>query len=113
MAELRKRLGERVRELRKARQWTQAELASQVGMDYRYVGAIERGEVNLTADNIEKMAKGFGVKPYRLFLFSMREKQLSEEAIQEEQIKEMLESASPEVKDVLVRIIREVVGVGG
>ena len=113
MAELRKRLGERVRELRRMRGFTQTELASQVGMDYRYVGAIERGEVNLTADNIEKIAKGFGIPAYQLFLFSAEEQSLDEEAVSEEQVREMLQAASPEVKRALVGIMRVVVGEGG
>ena len=52
MATLRTRLGQRARELRRERQLTQTELAAKMGMNYRYVGAIERGEVNVTADSI-------------------------------------------------------------
>lgn len=85
----------------------------QVGMDYRYVGAIERGEVNITADNIERITNGFGILAYQLFQFSAEEKKLDEEAVSEEQIREMLQTASPEVKAVLVQIMRLGVGWGG
>lgn len=112
MAALRKLFGARVRELRKSRGMTQTELAAGVGMDYRYVGAIERGEVNITSDNIEKIAMGFGIPVYQLFLFSEKEQQKDEAVISEEQIRGMLAAASPEVKEALVRIMKEVVGMG-
>ena len=58
---LRKFLGQRIRQLRKARDWTQQELAERAGLDYKYVGAIERGERNIALKNIEKIAQGLGI----------------------------------------------------
>jgi len=41
-------LGVRVRERRKALNWTQEELADLAGIDRSYIGGVERGERNLT-----------------------------------------------------------------
>lgn len=41
-------LGDRIREKRKARGWTQEDLADNAGIDRSYIGGVERGERNLT-----------------------------------------------------------------
>ncbi len=41
-------LGNRIRENRKARGWTQEELADNASIDRSYIGGVERGERNLT-----------------------------------------------------------------
>jgi transcriptional regulator with XRE-family HTH domain len=68
---LREDFGKRVRQLRKARKWTQEHLAEKAGMEYKHLGAIERGEKNATINNIEKIARGLEVEPQQLFLFSL------------------------------------------
>lgn len=42
--EVRKKIGERLRRLRRQRDITQKELSMKVGIDYSYIGKIERGE---------------------------------------------------------------------
>lgn len=41
-------LGTRIRERRKARAWTQEQLAAEAHLDRSYVGGVERGERNVT-----------------------------------------------------------------
>lgn len=41
-------LGNRIREKRKARGWTQEDLADNASIDRSYIGGVERGERNLT-----------------------------------------------------------------
>jgi len=41
-------LGNRIREKRKARGWTQEDLADNAGIDRSYIGGVERGQRNLT-----------------------------------------------------------------
>lgn len=43
-----KELGRRIRERRKAFDWSQEEFASQAGIDRSYMGGVERGERNLS-----------------------------------------------------------------
>jgi len=41
-------LGNQIRERRKARSWTQEDLAENADIDRSYIGGVERGERNLT-----------------------------------------------------------------
>jgi transcriptional regulator with XRE-family HTH domain len=63
----RERLGQRVRQLRTARGWTQEELAARASLHPTYVGSVERGERNLGLDNLIKLARALGVRPGELF----------------------------------------------
>jgi transcriptional regulator with XRE-family HTH domain len=64
---LRQRFGRRVRALRKAAELSQMELGQRAGLDYTYIGGIERGERNLSLDSIGKVAKGLDVEIESLF----------------------------------------------
>jgi transcriptional regulator with XRE-family HTH domain len=44
--------GKRVRELRVERGWSQEQFAHLCGLDRSYVGQVERGERNISLDNI-------------------------------------------------------------
>ena len=59
--------GSRVRQLRLARGWSQEEFARQVGLDRSYVGGVERGERNISLENICLIAVGLGIAPAELF----------------------------------------------
>ncbi len=59
--------GLRVRQLRKIRGWSQEEFAHQVGLDRSYMGGVERGERNISLENICLIAKAMGVPPANLF----------------------------------------------
>ena len=57
-----KNLGKRIRELRKARLLTQEELAELANLHPTYIGAIERGEKNLSIQTLLKIAEGLEVE---------------------------------------------------
>ncbi|MHB1426764.1 MAG: helix-turn-helix domain-containing protein [Gemmataceae bacterium] len=59
--------GNRVRQLRKSRGWSQEEFAHRVGLDRSYMGGVERGERNVSLENICLIAKALGVPPAELF----------------------------------------------
>ena len=53
--------GKRVRESRKLAGLSQEELAHRADLDRSYVGQVERGERNVSLDNIYRLANGLGM----------------------------------------------------
>ena len=66
-ADVKVMFGERVRHLRKERGWSQEEFAHAVGLDRSYMGSVERGERNVSLENICLIAAALGVPPAELF----------------------------------------------
>ncbi len=62
-----KAFGEKIRKIRIERGFSQERLAFLSGMHRTYVGAIERGERNVSFRNIEKLAKTLKVNLEDLF----------------------------------------------
>lgn len=60
--------GQRLRQLRKARGLSQEDFAQKAGIDRSYMGGVERGERNLSLENICLIADALGVEPAQLFL---------------------------------------------
>lgn len=65
--ELRKELGKRIRLIRETLRLSQQDLSRLSGLNRAYIGGVERGERNITVDNIEKIAAGLGVSVALLF----------------------------------------------
>lgn len=59
--------GNRVRELRKLKSFSQEELAYRANLHRTYIGMIERAEKNITLINIQKIAKALDVEIKDLF----------------------------------------------
>lgn len=59
-------LGSRIRKLRTALFLSQEELADRAGLHRTYVGAVERGERNISLDNILAIAKALKVSASEL-----------------------------------------------
>jgi len=55
------RFGERLKDLRKRRGWTQVRTADQLGIDRSYVSDMERGKKNVCLPTMEILAQGFGI----------------------------------------------------
>ncbi|MBD3351144.1 MAG: helix-turn-helix domain-containing protein [Candidatus Lokiarchaeota archaeon] len=64
---IKKKLGNRVRALRISQGFSQEELALRVGVHRTYMGAIERGERNISLENIEKIANALKIEIKDLF----------------------------------------------
>jgi transcriptional regulator with XRE-family HTH domain len=67
MEDIRIRFGARVRQLRNDRGWSQEGLADKAGLHRTYIGSVERGEQNISLENIEKLAATLEVSLAELF----------------------------------------------
>lgn len=61
--------GKRVRQLRKGKGVSQEAFAHEITIDRSYYGSIERGERNVSLENICIIAQGLGVAPAELLRF--------------------------------------------
>ena len=61
------RFGRRLRDLRKARGFSQEDFAAECGLDRTYISGIERGRRNVSLRNIELIAKTLGISLSELF----------------------------------------------
>lgn len=66
MADIQKKFGGKLRELRKQKGLSQEDLAFKSGLHRTYISDIERGSRNVSLKNIEKIAKALGLKPQDL-----------------------------------------------
>lgn len=60
-------LGQRVREIRKARGWTLQDLADRTTLAVSTISKMERGEISLTYDRFMRLAQGLGMDVGELF----------------------------------------------
>jgi transcriptional regulator with XRE-family HTH domain len=67
-----KALAANVRKLRKAREWSQDELAGQIGIEQNAVSLIENGRANPTLLVVEDIARALGVRLSELLETPMR-----------------------------------------
>jgi transcriptional regulator with XRE-family HTH domain len=68
MDHLAMQFGKRLRQLRKARNLTQEQLGHAAKVDWKFVGAIERGIKSPSFPVLGRIAKALKAEPYELFL---------------------------------------------
>ena len=69
MADLGRKLGRHIRELRRARRLTQAALAERLDISENYLGALERGGRSPSLQLVQTIADAFAVPVLELFRF--------------------------------------------
>lgn len=73
-----KQVGDTLRDLRKQKHLSQEELGERAGFHFSYIGKMERGEVNITLVNLERISTALGVGLHQFFPFSYSEEKLTE-----------------------------------
>lgn len=81
MENLKKLFAKRIRTLRKLKNLTQEEIGARSGISYKYIGEIERGEVNPSLDVLCKIAQGFNTSLSDLLDFSESQRGLHKKDI--------------------------------
>lgn len=59
-------LAENLRRLRSERHWSQEELAFEAGLHRTFIAHVERQARNISLDNLEKLARAFGIATFEL-----------------------------------------------
>lgn len=67
MNDMIKLIGERIRNLRKERNWTQEELAYRANIHRSHLGEIERGETSVTVESVAKIANALEITVEDIF----------------------------------------------
>ena len=70
MSEIKKLLGKRIRDLRKAKGITQEQMAEYLGIGPANISYIENGKFAPSMENFEKIARILKVEPFELYKFS-------------------------------------------
>ena len=74
MATLRTRLGQAIRRLRKEAGFSQESFADKCKLHRTYMGSVERGETNISLDNIERIAKALSLSAGELLMEAEKER---------------------------------------
>lgn len=69
MSNIKKLLGNRIREIRRSKNLTQERLAEMVGIGTPNISYIETGKFAPSMDTLEKIAEVLDVKPFELYMF--------------------------------------------
>jgi len=64
------KIGQRIRDIRKQRGWSQEELGEKAGFHFSYIGGVERAEKNITLVNLLKIADALDVQIMDLFMYT-------------------------------------------
>ena len=74
MTALRAKLGRTVRRLRREAGFSQESFADKCGVHRTYMGAVERGETNISLDSLERISRALDMTAGRLLLEAEKEK---------------------------------------
>lgn len=107
MADILKKLGERIREERKRAGLTQEKLAEKVDLSPDYIGYIERGKQAPYLKTLERIAESLGAEVYELFMFEEGDKRSARKAAIQELVM-LLQNKSPEDIRFTASILRQV-----
>jgi transcriptional regulator with XRE-family HTH domain len=71
VTDVKRLIGDRIRQLRKEKGLSQEKLGYESELHYTHIGSIERGQKNWSIDTLIKVAKGLNVEIADLFIFAI------------------------------------------
>lgn len=108
MKELSRKLGDRIRQLRKSQRLSQEVLAEKVNINPKYFGQIERGEVNASLNTLNKIAKALSIHLYELFSFSSTEESVTKKELLISNIIGLVKEKDERTIDIIGIIIKDI-----
>lgn len=102
-----KELGKKIKEIRKSKKLTQAELAWRTGLTPNFIGLIERGKKRPSLETLIKIGKALEVSP-SVFFEDFRY-HFPEEDILIKRISSLLKETSEQNKKVIYQIVKSLV----
>lgn len=69
MIDIKRKFGDKMRQIRKKKRISQEELAFRAGLHRTYISDVERGSRNISIENIEKIATALNVHMTDLFKY--------------------------------------------
>lgn len=104
-------IGEKIRKLRREREWTQEELGERVQIDKRNVSKYETGHLNPSRKTVEKFAEALGISAAELLFDAEAEPVLAIEDPELlnlfREIASMPEKSKNAVKTVLSMVVKQ------
>lgn len=88
-----KKLGLRLRELRRSAHMTLEDLADKADLNPNYIARVERGEVNVTVQTLERIAKGLSLDLQEILI---RDKQPIDEKKLKKELGTIISKLEPE-----------------
>lgn len=104
MDDLTKRLGGRIRKLRKGRGQTQEQLAQEAGISDKYLSEVERGVSKVSVEVLDKVASALNVELRDLLVLDLDE----DRKHIEDYLTRLIKGASDEQLTMLQRVVRAV-----
>ncbi len=101
MKPIRQLLGERIRELRKAKGLTQEQLAELVGVEPRHISRVEGGYNSPSIERLARIAEVLGVPIQELFNFM----HLNDSADRLQDIEDAIKGMSEEYQKIVYKIV--------
>jgi transcriptional regulator with XRE-family HTH domain len=102
--DIQKLIGNRLRDLRKKGGLSQEELGWRAKLHYTYIGAIERGEKNVSIMTLGKIAKALGTSVNEIFNVPMDIK--DPDRLKASMLKE-IEKIDPEILKIVLDLVKE------
>lgn len=98
-------IGKRIRSIRKAKGYTQEQLAERAGLSSKYLSRIELGKENPTLNVFISISSGLGIEPIDIFNIQHEEENIEK---LRKIIRELLKEANQEKLKLTVKLIKAV-----
>ncbi len=104
MKDVTSQIGSRIRELRKEKGLSQEELGGRAKLHYTYIGAVERGEKNVSVVTLNKIARALGTSLNEIFTFP---KDIKDPVSLKDSLIYEIDKSDPEIVRLVFNLTRE------